>query len=642
MNSRKHINPIREDRCAFAPYNFVELPDRIVTVPKKDSLPNHDSYYRLTGRIECTLTTESPLYIRAGLTPSAYADWGEKSHEDLTTEQKRIKAQFFSIANDQPILPGSSLRGMLRSIVEIITYSKLSKVSDRSLVYRAVAETSILKSDYHHRINQGEGRQAGFMTYSGGTWRIKPALPISGSSTRLARIRISELIHNLPKWHQSKNAFKINIDIRSLHSDHDNNEYKYPLATRGKVDTSKPIKPNAVLVKSGAMPNKKKECIFGLPDETKSNWIDISDDLIFDYKNQITKGQILHLGEGGVLKENQPVFYLMDGDKLVFFGHAMMFRLPYDHSIGEFMPAGSGQEEGWDVSEILFGTVRDQKAKKGEQQSISGRVNVNDAYCCHQNGDIWLSGDNHIITPKILSSPKPTTFQHYLVQTDPLPQKLKHFNSSPVNETVIRGQKLYWHKGDVTIEAITEINKPTTQNTQIKPIKSGIDFKFNIEFQNLQDYELGALLWVLDISSHPEYRLSLGMGKPLGMGAVKISHRLYQSNRQQRYQELFSNDKNHWGVAEEFLDSAVYIAAFEAWMLEQLPKNREYQEFKKIPRIETLLTMLRWNENISAEERQQTNYMSLEDFRSRKILPVPQQVRRKIEQKRPKHSRKDI
>ena len=69
----KHIDHVPNDRKAVAPYNFVELPDKVVEVDK-DSLPSHDRYYgdRYTGKIECTLTTSSPLYIRCGLTTSDF------------------------------------------------------------------------------------------------------------------------------------------------------------------------------------------------------------------------------------------------------------------------------------------------------------------------------------------------------------------------------------------------------------------------------------------------------------------------------------------------------------------------------------------------------------------------------------------
>ena len=87
-----------------------------------------------------------------------------------------------------------------------------------------------------------------------------------------------------------------------------------------------------------------------------------------------------------------------------------------------------------------------------------------------------------ILTPQILASPKPTTFQHYLVQPDETgatKRDLKHYASKPVEETVIRGHKLYWHKGSSPpIEHPNLSEASDTQLTQIKPIKPEVTFDF--------------------------------------------------------------------------------------------------------------------------------------------------------------------
>ncbi len=632
MTLPKQIQSLSEDRCAVAPYNFVELPDQIVEVSAKD-LPTNDRYHiddHLTGRIECTLTTESPLYIRCGMTPEDYADWGDLSNDKLTPAQRERKADFFSLSG-QPVLPGSSLRGMLRSVIEIITWSKLSKVSGQSLVYRAIADGSILRDTYHKSINQGGSRQAGFMICDKGIWKIQPALPIADSEDiTLARIKKTEIKgeNRSKRWHNSKNSYKINVEINSNSIEDDDNGFKYPLANQTQTleDSSKPIKRphNAVLVESGKIPGKEKEHIFGLPDPNTDNWLEIPNDLLLSYKNQITKEQINLLGESGLLQDHQPVFYAIDNNRIIFFGHTLMFRLPYEFSIKDFIPQNLRQEENLDISEALFGTVLNHKSNNGEQQSILGRITVSDAYC-QQKHDFWFEDGNHMITPQILSGPKPTTFQHYLVQTHESAQKLKHYGSQPITETVIRGHKLYWHKGNVAkndISAPEAGNPNDTQHTRIKPIKPNVSFKFSIDFRNLKDYELGALAWVLNIAQDPQYRLSLGMGKPLGMGAVKITHQIHISNRSQRYHSLFDNN-DQWEVSEEILDSANYINIFEKYIVDKVQTSND---FKSLSRVKNLLRLLTWEADISLQDKNRRRYMRLEEFRSRKILPPPQRV----------------
>jgi len=74
----KHLRQISENRQAIAPYNFVELPDQVVELTE-DYLPKSNCYdpKRHTGKIDCTLTTSSPLYIRCGLTTEEFKDGKE-------------------------------------------------------------------------------------------------------------------------------------------------------------------------------------------------------------------------------------------------------------------------------------------------------------------------------------------------------------------------------------------------------------------------------------------------------------------------------------------------------------------------------------------------------------------------------------
>lgn len=155
----KHIKYIQdENRRAVAPYNFVELPDTIV---EAESLPDHNRYdcLRYTGRIECTLTTSSPLYIRGGFTPNDFAKFSEQpcsvdQLRQLLPEERGRRTDFFKHPQSQgPTIPGSSLRGMLRTLVEMVSYGKLDRVSDTNLVYRAVGDTTSLGKDYRARLN---------------------------------------------------------------------------------------------------------------------------------------------------------------------------------------------------------------------------------------------------------------------------------------------------------------------------------------------------------------------------------------------------------------------------------------------------------------------------------------------------------
>jgi hypothetical protein len=92
------------------------------------------------------------------------------------------------------------------------------------------------------------------------------------------------------------------------------------------------------------------------------------------------------------------------------------------------------------------------------------------------------------------------------------------------------------------------------------------------------------------------------MGKPLGMGAVKIEHQLLLNNRQERYSKLFSSS-NQWLSGEEDQSNTNSIStdcinAFEQFIVNNIhlddhPEGYNAVKLDDIPRIQMLLLMLR-------------------------------------------------
>jgi CRISPR/Cas system CSM-associated protein Csm3 (group 7 of RAMP superfamily) len=93
------------------PYDFVEIPkDKIRT-----SKPYGHQIYRqdsLSGQIEGFIIARSPVHVASGLL---------EPREDR--QYPLVKAYVRS--NDKPIIPGSSLKGCIRSITEALTHSYL-------------------------------------------------------------------------------------------------------------------------------------------------------------------------------------------------------------------------------------------------------------------------------------------------------------------------------------------------------------------------------------------------------------------------------------------------------------------------------------------------------------------------------------
>ena len=179
---KKHLRNVPVKKQAIAPYNFVEIPDEVVSAQLESDgkLLANNCYYsnRHTGRIECTLITSSPLYIRCSLTSQEFRD-GKESKDN---------SDFYYIdpITKKPVLPGSSLRGMLRTLIEIISFSKISPVSDyQRLFFRAVAtlpKDDSLAHIYKQYINPDQVK-AGYLIKDGTIWKIRPAKEIRLNNT---------------------------------------------------------------------------------------------------------------------------------------------------------------------------------------------------------------------------------------------------------------------------------------------------------------------------------------------------------------------------------------------------------------------------------------------------------------------------
>ena len=224
----KHQNPTfyREDSRgntvqAVAPYNFVPLPDQVhaVTRPPSCNLDHYGDAQSHTGYIDCAFTTKTPLYTRAAMTPSFYAQWGEKIRDLMKDPTLRADyAQFFTLDQGKtPVVPGSSLRGMIRSLVEIISNSKMQWVTDEALVFRSVGDRTGLGEYYRTRLMVESPKNhltpkmvAGYIKQVGHRWYIQPAQTIGGAT--FARIYVNDLEkieQQLAPWYQCKNAYKI-------------------------------------------------------------------------------------------------------------------------------------------------------------------------------------------------------------------------------------------------------------------------------------------------------------------------------------------------------------------------------------------------------------------------------------------------
>jgi CRISPR-associated protein (TIGR03986 family) len=635
---------------------------------------------RFTGWIDVDLVTLSPLYIRGGLSPKDYEamERQEKDPNDKTPHLDKVRNRpvFFHTGDpNTPVIPGSSLRGMLRSMCEIIGHGKLAPVSDQALPYRAVGDTSSHGDAYRNELmEEVPGKknwfipkfEAGYIREEPDGWFIEPAenLIIGDPSTpTYARIPKRKIPSGLPRWYSCKNAFEIFVEC---------DRYEFKKIREGFIHikrasvTAASSSPGgsmrrAVLARTGDVPKKATEAVIFAPSGVpKEQWIRIPDgtdledrrDLVTAYLDQVTKNgrfnQKEQLGsDQGVLRNYQPVMYVMEGGKLRFFGHTQMFRMPYRRSPETLLSAAHVDDGKVDLAEAMFGSARSREA------GAAGRVFVSDAQLVPEQDRnlLWLAEDP-VVIPRILSGPKPTTFQHYLVQTNPDVEKGKGLLTyNDAGKTTLRGHKLYWHQNNVPRSTFAEqamddqTKRKDTQHTQMKPVRDGVCFRFRVRFENLLSQELGLLMWSLklgqsEIPDQPSYAHKLGMGKPLGLGSVwlKPKLRLIDFAEPRRYQIFLTANATalEQGLVSAYDTTLVEEAAvreFEQLVARALKVTTD-TPLSGIPRMSHFLAMLSW----PGPPRSDVKYMSIgldettgkitgkNEFRGRPVLPDPLDV----------------
>ena len=640
MKWPQHKNPTEANRTAHAPYNFVPLPQKVVTA---GTLRPRDTYYadRCTGAIDCTLTTESPLYIRSGVTAAEY-DAGVVSKDS---------PEFFytDVHTKRPVIPGSSLRGMLRGLVEIVGYGKAQPVTQKKIFYRGVADKmTTLRVSYHSQV---QAARAGYVQGRNGEYSIKPAKTIGDRSffkvteNILRDGGISFVSLRDPRYRPQyvecwfKPSGRFADSAGQVSARHASGFEKGTLVCSGPFGAKKKKHWIVPAPDAGATP-------IAIPDDIASEYFDT----LSDHQKQQPFDE-----QTGCLVQGRPVFYLERDGNVVDFGPTRNFRIGYRQSGGrlatsprDFVPPELRHPGDVDLAEAIFGCVaQDLEMDAPKPLALVGRVSVSNAHLADNQAEqsLWLAGNPEgIIVPQILSGPKPTTFAHYLIQKKPDRVEimgkggarpgldLSHYASASPGDTVTRGHKLYWHRDNVgraQIEETAEVAPDDTQHTRFKPLRAGVEFSFRVHFENLSLVELGALLWTLKLPGPGDYRHKLGMGKPLGMGAVRIEiAELRPSKRQVRYETLFKGED--WDLGEDDDPKSVSdleisaLDAFEDAILgdEALNPGREAKSLAEIPRIRTLLALLSW----PGPDPGTTGYMPLEEFRHRKVLPTPLEI----------------
>lgn len=458
-----------------SPYNFAPIASKVYAPDWADRV-SHDIPFSdgEDGVIDVTLENVSPLFTRNG---SSTKDETFSSH--INTPEGKL---YF--------IPGSTLKGMLRNLVSIMSFGKMQEgcvYKNRSFGWRDVNVRN--KSRYQSFVAKGR---------PGWLWKDTESnryfvTPCKGE---LGKIEISEVQRLFPRYRKSGNIYDVNksISVKGWYPEYDDSK----------------------IVCTGWIGRKNHELLF--PFDEEDNPLRIMDEEMENFRN-------IYENTPGVYPDPKhpeaPCFIkdLEDGcDIPVFFyernGRTMIglsknFRIPCNYDVRDEVEYAQPRTDALDLAATMFGYVNER------DKSLRGRIHVGHAFADHVISDGAL-----LSASGVLGAPRASYYPLYLQQNSGL------YNT--YNALVgIAGRKLYRiHEGT----GVERLPQPPEQNSRVgtsfKALPAGQTFQTSISVHNLRPVEIGALLAALTLFDADGCYHNLGMGKSFGYGKVRLTTRL--------------------------------------------------------------------------------------------------------------------
>src|SRR5690606_4267980 len=140
-----------------APYRFVPL-SKLVLLPDWADQVSHDQPFAdgLCGELQLQLTCHTPLCVGG--------------RQEKSSDREPGKVYFFRTPDNRLAIPGSSLKGMLRNVLEIASFARFRQVEDQHLGVRDISEAD----NFYARAIVSSPVQAGWLNFRDGQWQIQP------------------------------------------------------------------------------------------------------------------------------------------------------------------------------------------------------------------------------------------------------------------------------------------------------------------------------------------------------------------------------------------------------------------------------------------------------------------------------------
>ncbi|KAA0874793.1 TIGR03986 family type III CRISPR-associated RAMP protein [Nitrincola tapanii] len=480
-----------------APYRFVPL-SRYVLMPEWGKKVSQDIPFSdgVTGELQIRLTAQTPLCV------------GGK--QSLANDHTPGSVYFSETPDGHHAIPPTSIKGMLREVIKIAGFGRFDQVDDQQLGVRDISKG---RNFYSEAMNRSPV-STGWLNYVDGRWQITPCSYVRIEQEKL----IKHFGISAQDWNSRKTAaerYQLLGDTPALNFDIE--PYKYDCKQQA-CQLGKGRHKGRVVVtgQPGAdfkgRSGKKRDFVFYAEDPEQTltvsphvmkGFISIHEDSSEwkSWKDKLKADQL----ELGI-----PVFFHRKGEEVVSLGLARMYRLPYTNSLHDAVAntQAAHLEAGLpDLADLLFGWI-DEDA---EGVSARGRVWPGWLYKTSEHEAVFSPAT-------VLSNPKPSFYPAYIKQS-----ANGKYTTLMDSRAELAGWKRYPVQKDYEFPQLSELvarNKKVQVRLQYLPKET--QFEGRLRFHNLRLIELGALLWALDFGQRDELSHSLGMGKPYGLGRVKL------------------------------------------------------------------------------------------------------------------------
>lgn len=470
------------------PYNFVRM-NRKKMYKTRDSKYNKDNL--LSGVLHCSFTTKTPLAI-----PDAECKISD------TNNAEHYRYPFYRI-NGVPSVPGSSIRGMLRSLYETVTDSCYVTLSENESITARTFPSS--QNQFKEGVLLNEGKNwtlysaKRYYLYVGNRSEFLVKTDDDGRYIEYKKQKFKMGDQVKIKTHQevreSRGRTIKKTIVDDIAKDNSSNAYVYVGEEFGKKKYESVFE---IQNKVDLPADKVKELLNGL-----ENSVSVYQDSAIN-KN-FKKG--VHTGYKNFkyAKRNGAIcVWYKEVDGKYYLSMAAIGRKSYNETIntmiGEHRNPCNSRENMCPACK-LFGMA------KGD--GFGSRIRITDAQI---QGESSFIGE---VCLKELGSPRTGYYPFYTSNGKEYDQP----------GAVIAGRKYYWHIPKVNEDAsIYTSSERTERNVTMELMDIGTKFDFDIYYDKVTPEQLNEIKWSLTLPDNSGQLMhKLGHGKPLGLGTIKIT-----------------------------------------------------------------------------------------------------------------------